>query len=72
MLTGEEIYREICKASNLDFAVQWLTPEELVAVAEYLSKVGAKGGIPAQVMGLVSGRLGKVAEKKPKRRKKVC
>lgn len=70
MIAGEDIYRRICRARSLDVAVQSLTTEDLVAVAEYLAGVGADGGIPAQVMGMVSGRLNQAATRKPKRRRK--
>jgi hypothetical protein len=72
MRCGEDIYRRICRARNLDEAVRALTTEDLVAVAEYLAGVGADGGIPAQVMGMVSARLNQAATRKPKRRRKIA
>lgn len=57
MKTGKGIYQELCSAGNLDTAVQALASEEVTAVAEYLSKLKRRGGIPAQVWGLVSARL---------------
>jgi hypothetical protein len=55
--SGASIYRALCEAGNLDTAVEALSPEDLTAVAEYLAKRPRRGGVPAQVWGLVSSKL---------------
>lgn len=60
------IYQTLCEASNLDAAVAALAAEELSSVAQYLSKLKPTGGVPAQVWGMVSARLGSMA--KPERK----
>lgn len=57
-MTGAKIFQRICKSASLDKAVAALTAAELSAVAEYLSDLKPTGGIPAQVFGMVSARLG--------------
>lgn len=54
----KELYQRLCKASNLDAAVSAMTADELAAVAEYISGLPRGGGIPAQIFGAVSARLG--------------
>lgn len=59
------LYSTICKAASLDTAIANLTDAELVELAEYLSNMKPKGGIPAQVFGMVTARLnsmGKINE----------
>lgn len=55
--SGKAIYQDLCAAGNLDTAVQDLASEDVTSVAEYLSGLKKRGGIPAQVWGLVSTRL---------------
>lgn len=52
------IYQKLCEASNLDAAVALLTGEELTAVAEYIAKLKRGGGVPAQIFGVISAKLG--------------
>ena len=70
MSGGETIYQRICRSGNLDSAVSKLEAGELTELAEYLAGMGVKGGIPAQVMGMVSARLSEPAAGNSKRRKK--
>jgi hypothetical protein len=56
-MNGEKIYRRICDADSIDAAVARLSRDALAAVAEHLAAMGAKGGIPAQIWGVVSARL---------------
>lgn len=57
MKKGKEIYQRLCSAGHLDTAVEDLTAEELTAVSEYLATINKRGGVPAQIWGLVSARL---------------
>lgn len=57
-MSGSRVFQRICKSASLDAAVARLSAAELAEVAEYLSGLGAAGGVPAQVFGMVSARLG--------------
>jgi hypothetical protein len=69
-MSGEAIYREICQASDLDAAVSRLDRDALAEVAEYLSGLEPRGGVPSQVFGVVSAKLSKGAKLKARRTRK--
>lgn len=54
MMTGRELYHRICDAGSIDAEVARMSRDELAETAEYLSDIGASGGVPAQVFGAVS------------------
>lgn len=58
-MSGEAIYHELCEASDLDAAVSRLNRDELAEVAEYLSGLEPRGGVPSQVFGVVTAKLSK-------------
>lgn len=59
-----DIYQKLCSAADLDAAIFALAPAELTAVAEHISRLPRGGGIPAQIFGAVSARLGQ-GKRKP-------
>lgn len=63
-MSGEEIYHSLCQARSLDAAVSRLSREDLAAVATHLSSLHPSGGVPAQVWGMISARLGEVRPSK--------
>ena len=63
-MTGEAIYMALCGASDLDQAVSRLDREELAEVAEYISNLRPRGGVPSQVFGVVSAKLSKNSKRK--------
>ncbi|MBK1884115.1 hypothetical protein JIN85_16970 [Luteolibacter pohnpeiensis] len=66
-MSGRSLYKQVCEASNLDAAVSQLNRDELAELAEYISKLKPRGGVPAQVSGMVAARISDSA--KPKARK---
>lgn len=56
-MSVSRLYSKICKAASLDAAIENLSDAELTELAEYLSNMKPKGGIPAQVFGMVTARL---------------
>jgi hypothetical protein len=61
---GESLYQGLCRARSLDAAVARMGREDLAEVAVYLSGIKPTGGVPAQIMGMVSARLGETEPKK--------
>lgn len=57
-MSAAKLYQRVCKAASLDAAVAKLSEGELTDLAEYLSGLEPTGGIPAQVFGMVTARLG--------------
>lgn len=51
------IYQKLCEASDLDKAVKDLSPAELTKVAEYVAGLRPRGGLPAQVWGVIQQAL---------------
>ena len=69
MSDAAELYRALCRASNLDAAVARLSRERLADVAQYVSGLRPTGGVPAQIFGMISARLTAPARPKTNRRK---
>ena len=57
-MNPREIYQRLSEAANLDAAVAALSPSALTGVAAYISGLPRGGGVPAQIFGVVSAKLG--------------
>lgn len=68
-MSPREIYQSLCEASNLDAAVLALTNEQLTAAAQYVAGLKPRGGLPAQVWGVISKALD--AAPRPSRSKRT-
>jgi hypothetical protein len=62
---------ELCESRNLDAAVARVPREALAELAEYLSGLRPTGGIPAQIFGMVSARLGEEDTRRKTSRRKT-